>query len=68
MAVKFEMIIVVKPDGEIELKTVGMKGEECDEELKPLEKALGGFKEKTYTSERHEKPTKTKGKQKGSAG
>lgn len=57
MAVKLEMIIVVLPNGEIELKTVGMKGEECDEELKPLEKALGGFKKKTYTSEKNEKRT-----------
>lgn len=49
------MIIVIKPDGEIELKTVGMKGTECDEELKSMEDAFG-FKSKTYTSERHEKP------------
>ncbi|MGZ3650680.1 MAG: DUF2997 domain-containing protein [Bdellovibrionota bacterium] len=55
MATKLEMIIVIKPDGEIELKTVGMKGTECDDELKPLEKELGGFSSKTYTSERHEK-------------
>lgn len=48
------MIIVIKPNGEIELETKGMKGTECDEELKPLEKAFG-FAKKTYTSERHEK-------------
>lgn len=62
MAQKLEMIIVIKPDGEIELKTVGMKGAECDEELKPLEKELG-FSKKTHTSEFHEKvPVANKGK------
>ena len=55
MAQKLEMIIVIRPDGEIELKTVGMKGAECDEELKPLEKEFG-FAKKTHTSEFHEKP------------
>jgi len=68
MAVKLEMIIVVKPDGEIELKTVGLKGSECDEELKPVEEAVGKFKSKTYTSERFEKSDlAAKSKLKGSA-
>jgi hypothetical protein len=48
------MIIVVKPNGEIELVTRGMKGAECDEEVKPIEKALP-FSKKTYTAEKHEK-------------
>lgn len=56
MAQKLEMIIVIKPDGEIELKTVGMKGAECDEELKPIEKEFP-FAKKTHTSEFHEKPS-----------
>jgi hypothetical protein len=68
VAVKLEMIIVIKPNGEIELKTVGMKGTECDEELKPVEEAVGKFRSKTYTNERHEKrDTQAKSKLKGSA-
>jgi hypothetical protein len=68
MAVKLEMIIVIKPNGEIELKTVGMKGSECDEELKPVEEAVGKFKSKAYTSEHHEKrEAAAKSKLKGSA-
>ena len=65
MAVKFEIIITIKPDGEVELKTVGMKGEECEEELKPMEKALGGFSSKEYTKEHNEK-SKQKNKITGS--
>jgi hypothetical protein len=51
MAVKKELIIEIAPDGSLRIKTEGFKGAECEEELKPIEKALGQVTERTRTSE-----------------
>lgn len=57
MAVKVELVIEIAPDGTTRIKTHGFKGGECDEELKPIEKALGQVKSRERTSEFYEKAT-----------
>lgn len=51
MAVKKELIIEIAPDGSLKIKTEGFKGTECEEELKPIEKAMGHVTERVRTSE-----------------
>ena len=51
MAVKKELIIEIAPDGSLRIKTEGFKGSECEDELKPIEKALGNVTERVRTSE-----------------
>jgi len=51
MAVKKELIIEIAPDGSLQIKTEGFKGTECEEELKPIEKALGEVTERVRTNE-----------------
>jgi hypothetical protein len=60
MALKKELIIEIGPDGEVKIKTEGFKGTECEEELKPIEKALGEVKSRTRTSEYYQKNIKKK--------
>lgn len=55
MAIKKELIIEILPDGEVKIKTEGFKGTECEEELKPIEKALGKVTERQKTSEYYQK-------------
>ena len=58
MAIKKELIIEIAPGGELKIKTEGFKGSECEEELKPLEKALGKVTSRTKTSEYYQKNEK----------
>jgi len=51
VAIKKELIIEIAPDGTLKIKTEGFKGSECEEELKPIEKALGTVTERVKTSD-----------------
>lgn len=62
MAVKHELHIEISPDGTLKIKTHGFKGRECEEELKPIEKALGRVKHETKTNEYYEKAVSKSGK------
>jgi hypothetical protein len=54
MAVKKEITIVIGKDGKVVMETHGFKGAECDEALKPLEKAVGKTEKRTRTGEYYE--------------
>jgi hypothetical protein len=60
MAIKQELIIEILPDGDVKIKTEGFKGTECEEELKPIEKALGKVTTRTKTSEYYQQSVKKK--------
>lgn len=55
MAIKQELEIEIAPDGTTKLKTHGIKGSECEAELKPLEAALGKSVSRERTPEYYEK-------------
>lgn len=51
-----QLCIRIKPDGKVEIKAEGIKGEGCLSVIKPFEDALGGISEEMkYTSEFYEK-------------
>ena len=50
-AMKVELEVVISPTGEVRIKTSGLKGEECIEETKELELALGQVKARQKSSE-----------------
>ena len=58
MATKVEMIVTISPTGEVHVKTSGLKGAECIDETKDLEKALGRVKTREKTSEYYATATK----------
>lgn len=60
MAIKKELIIEILPDGDVKIKSEGFKGTECEEEMKPIEKALGEVKTSTKTSEYYQQDVKKK--------
>jgi hypothetical protein len=62
MAMKYELHIEISPDGTLKIETHGFKGSECEEALKPIEKALGKVTRRTRTSEYYEKPVSNNGK------
>ena len=62
MAVKKELIIEIAPDGSMRIKTEGFKGAECEEELKPIEKALGEVSERVRTNDYYQRSTTQQGK------
>ena len=62
MAIRKELIIVIEPSGNLNIKTVGFKGSECEEELKPIEKELGKVTERTRTSEYYQQKSIQKNK------
>lgn len=55
MAVKKEIEIIIEADGTFHLETRGLKGVECDDDLKPFEQSMGRVKEKKRTAEFYEK-------------
>jgi hypothetical protein len=59
MAVKIEIEIEVLPDGTIRMNTHGLKGSKCDEELRPIERALGKVKDHSRTKEYYEQSATT---------
>lgn len=62
MAVKHELNIEIAADGTLKIKTHGFKGSECEQALKPIEKALGRVTRQTKTSEYYEQPVSKRGK------
>ncbi len=59
MAIKIQIEIKIEENGEIKMKTHGLKGKKCIDELKSFEKSLGKIKETQKTSEYYEKDTAT---------
>ena len=62
MALKKELIIDITPDGSLQIKTEGFKGSECEEELKPIEKAMGHVTKRVKTSEYYQQANTKKRK------
>jgi hypothetical protein len=52
-----ELVIVVKPDGAIEITTKGIKGPECKPVLEKFARHLGEVKHEERTSEWYETST-----------
>ncbi|MCB0403650.1 MAG: DUF2997 domain-containing protein [Bdellovibrionales bacterium] len=52
---KKELIITIAPNGSLKIKTVGLKGTACEDELKPIERAMGRVTSREKTSEYYEK-------------
>lgn len=51
-----QLRIRIKPDGKVEIKAEGIKGEGCLSVIRPFEEALGGVSENMeHTSEFYEK-------------
>ncbi len=61
MAEKVEIELVFTPDGEVQLKTRGLKGKDCLAETEALERALGRVTSREKTSEYYQQPATTKG-------
>ena len=61
MAEKIEIELVFTPEGEVRMKTRGLKGKTCMEETESLEKAIGTVKDREKTSEFYQQPTVAKG-------
>jgi hypothetical protein len=51
MATKIQLQIEIGPDGDVRIKTEGLKGESCLAETESLERALGEVKSRAKTSE-----------------
>ena len=65
MALKQEIRVVISPDGTVQMETFGIKGADCERELKSIEEALGKVKKRVRTKEYYESSiAKTKGKTK----
>ena len=61
MADKIEIELLFTPDGEVRMKTRGLKGKTCMEETESLERAVGTVKERQKTSEYYQQVTGVKG-------
>ena len=61
MAEKVEIELVITPEGEVQLKTRGLKGKTCLEETEALERALGRVTSREKTSEYYQQPVAAKG-------
>ncbi len=61
MAEKVEIEVVFAPDGQVSLKTRGLKGKTCLEETEALERALGRVTSREKTSEYYQQPSAAKG-------
>jgi len=55
MAVKVEIVVTIDDEGNIHLKTHGIKGDKCIKELKSFEKGLGKMEDVQKSSEYYEK-------------
>ena len=53
---KREIEVVIRPDGSVELRPVGMKGPDCVEATRELEEALGVVVDRQRTPEFYERP------------
>jgi hypothetical protein len=61
VADKIEIELLFTPDGEVRLKTRGLKGKTCMEETESLERAIGTVKDREKTSEYYQQATVVKG-------
>jgi len=61
VADKIEIELLFTPDGEVRVKTRGLKGKTCMDETESLERAVGAVKEREKTSEFYQQPTAAKG-------
>lgn len=59
MAEKREIVVVIGPDGAVEISTKGLKGATCLAETEALEKALGTVTRRTKTREFYEAAPQT---------
>ncbi len=57
---KHEMEIHIHPDGKVTVETFGVKGPQCMEYAKLMEKIVGVIKEKKLKAEYYETPPKVK--------
>jgi hypothetical protein len=61
VADKIEIELLFTPDGEVKVKTRGLKGKTCMDETESLERAVGTVQEREKTSEYYQQPTAAKG-------
>ncbi len=61
MADKVEIELLFTPEGEVRLKTRGLKGKTCVDETEALERALGSVTERERTSEYYQQAATTRG-------
>jgi len=61
VADKIEIELLFTPDGEVRLKTRGLKGKTCMDETEALERAVGTVKDREKTSEYYQQPAAVKG-------
>jgi hypothetical protein len=57
MSQKIELQIEIDPEGNVQIKTHGLKGEECVVETESLERELGLVRERSRTSEYYAQTT-----------
>jgi hypothetical protein len=62
MAIKKQLTITINPDGTLKIKTEGFKGGECEEELRPIEQAMGKVTGRVRTSDYYKDSITEKGK------
>ena len=63
MGVKYQIVIEIDEDENIEMETFGIKGQECMKELKKITKNLGKITEEKKTKEYYEQSEDAKNKQ-----
>ena len=63
MGVKYQIVIEIDEDENIEMETFGIKGQECIKELKKITKNLGKITEEKKTKEYYEQSESEKEKQ-----
>ena len=61
MAEKIEIELLFTPEGEVRMKTRGLKGKTCLDETESLERAIGTVKEREKTSGYYQQPRSAKG-------
>ena len=66
MAEKVQILVTIGADGKVRLKTEGLKGDDCLEETKDLEAAVGKVAKREKTREGYEKAAGAKTKVKTS--
>ena len=59
MAERTQLQIRILPDGKVEIKTQGLKGEACIVETRDLERTLGRVLSRTKTREYYEQPARS---------
>jgi hypothetical protein len=64
MGVKYQIIIEIDEDDNVEMETVGFKGPDCVDEIKKIVKNVGQIKSEKKTKEFYEQSNTQKAKQK----